>query len=198
MADVKIAETKYDNQRPCCSVCDAKRKCVVCGQPTQWGCSDCRMDFKVTIYVCPNTSCRNEHEKKCPQAMNERVSRAEAERDEAIKLDKQHWEQLVELSNGVWLALGRPSFKGKIEDLVAQTVAERDAVAEILGTLAPGGSIVNMAEAARNALEFRGQQLAKRDATIARMSAAVNPLKPLAISNMTTIQGEKENKDAKV
>jgi len=57
---------------------------------------------------------------------------------------------------------------------VSRAEAERDAVAEILGTLAPGGSIVNMAEAARNALEFRGQQLAERDATIARLKATVS------------------------
>jgi hypothetical protein len=33
-----------------------------CGRKTQWACSDCHIDTGKTVWVCPITSCRQEHE----------------------------------------------------------------------------------------------------------------------------------------
>jgi hypothetical protein len=41
-------------------------------------CSDCRIDFQTTIYVCP--SCRDRHEEKCSASVRARAEKAEAER----------------------------------------------------------------------------------------------------------------------
>lgn len=49
----------------CCTVCDAKKVCHVCGEPTLIACSDCQINFAATVYVCVKTACRDEHERKC-------------------------------------------------------------------------------------------------------------------------------------
>ena len=54
-----------------------------------------------------------------------------------------------------------------IIERVYRAEAERDAVTQILGTLAPGGSIVNMAEAARNVMDSFKKRLTKPGYTIA-------------------------------
>lgn len=33
-----------------------------CGAVTVWACTDCRIDLKKTIYVCPTKDCRKRHE----------------------------------------------------------------------------------------------------------------------------------------
>jgi hypothetical protein len=58
-------------EKRCCSVCDARRLCHVCGSQTLYACSDCRIDFGVTIYVCPK--CRDQHEQKCSARLRERI-----------------------------------------------------------------------------------------------------------------------------
>lgn len=39
--------------------------CSVCTDFTELACSDCRMNFKTTVYVCSDPGCRDEHELKC-------------------------------------------------------------------------------------------------------------------------------------
>jgi hypothetical protein len=58
-----------DKEKSCCTVCDARKKCHVCGQQTLYACSDCRIDFGVTVYVCNKKECRDAHEQKCPAAL---------------------------------------------------------------------------------------------------------------------------------
>jgi hypothetical protein len=63
-ADVQ-ADGRYISERRCCSVCDRQKVCHVCGTQTLMACSDCRLNFGAVIYVCTNTVCRAEHERKC-------------------------------------------------------------------------------------------------------------------------------------
>jgi hypothetical protein len=63
----------YEAERRCCSVCDAKKVCHVCGETTLLACSDCRIDFGVTVYVCKRPACRDEHEAKCSARLRERA-----------------------------------------------------------------------------------------------------------------------------
>jgi hypothetical protein len=47
---------------------EVKRKngnCVICGDLTEWGCLDCRIDTQKTVWVCNKTTCRDEHERAC-------------------------------------------------------------------------------------------------------------------------------------
>lgn len=39
--------------------------CSVCGDPTDMGCSDCRINYRTTVYVCGKRECRAHHESKC-------------------------------------------------------------------------------------------------------------------------------------
>jgi hypothetical protein len=59
------AEGDYEKTKRCCTVCDARKKCHVCDAVTDLACSDCRINFGVTIYVCSKRECRNAHEVKC-------------------------------------------------------------------------------------------------------------------------------------
>jgi hypothetical protein len=54
---------------PALSSAIAEHKCSVCGTPTGLACSDCRIDLQTTVYVCQSADCRDEHEKKCPHAL---------------------------------------------------------------------------------------------------------------------------------
>ncbi len=42
--------------------------CVVCGELTDWACSDCRIDTQETVWVCNKSVCRDKHEEKCTRA----------------------------------------------------------------------------------------------------------------------------------
>lgn len=64
----KVAEPftgPYVAERPCCSVCDARKRCHVCGARTLLACSNCQINFSATVYVCKSPACRDEHERKC-------------------------------------------------------------------------------------------------------------------------------------
>ena len=81
-------DTKIRFRREAQAIIDAARArstkrtvCSVCGQPTNLACSDCRIDFQTTIYVCP--SCIDRHEEKCSASVRARAKKAEAERDAA-------------------------------------------------------------------------------------------------------------------
>lgn len=63
---------EYGEQRRCCTVCDVKNQCHVCGATTQWACSDCAIDFGITIHVCASSECRDAHEEKCPRTSTAR------------------------------------------------------------------------------------------------------------------------------
>lgn len=39
--------------------------CHVCKTPTEFACSDCRINFSATVYVCGTRACRMEHDRKC-------------------------------------------------------------------------------------------------------------------------------------
>ena len=68
----------YFAERRCCTVCDAKKLCTICGAQTDMACSDCRIDFQSTIYVCSKNECRNEHEGKCSARLLEKLAKYEA------------------------------------------------------------------------------------------------------------------------
>src|SRR5690349_5759542 len=42
------------------------RICSVCGDATDLACSDCRIDFQTSVYVCRKPECRDQHETRCP------------------------------------------------------------------------------------------------------------------------------------
>lgn len=55
----------YRSEKHCCTVCNGKRRCHVCGDQTLLACSDCAINFAAVVYVCEKTECRDEHERKC-------------------------------------------------------------------------------------------------------------------------------------
>lgn len=55
----------YEQEKHCCTICDAKKVCHVCGVQTLYACSDCRINFNATVYVCTKSTCRDAHERKC-------------------------------------------------------------------------------------------------------------------------------------
>lgn len=61
----ELKPSKFNEEKNCCSICDAKKKCHVCGQQTLLACSECRINFDATVYVCKKSKCRDEHEMKC-------------------------------------------------------------------------------------------------------------------------------------
>lgn len=73
---------KYEEQKHCCTVCAAKRRCSVCDEQTTLACSDCAIDLRAVVYVCKKTECRDHHETKCAHTLIERIAKAEAARDD--------------------------------------------------------------------------------------------------------------------
>ncbi len=67
------AGANFDEIKRCCTVCDAKKVCHICGAQTLWACSDCAIDLSATIHVCPSKDCRNAHEEKCPARLRSRL-----------------------------------------------------------------------------------------------------------------------------
>lgn len=61
-----------DHNETCPNV--PEKCCSVCAEPTETACSDCRIDFGVTIYVCAKD--RAEHEKKCSARLRVRIDHA--------------------------------------------------------------------------------------------------------------------------
>lgn len=54
-----------EQTKPCCTVCDAKKLCHVCGARTLMACSDCRINLGATVHVCGKRSCREAHDRLC-------------------------------------------------------------------------------------------------------------------------------------
>lgn len=38
------------------------KPCTICDKETEWCCADCRIDRKITVYVCESRECRDKHE----------------------------------------------------------------------------------------------------------------------------------------
>lgn len=72
--------TSFTEERPCCSVCDLKKRCSICREATLFACSDCRIDFGVSVYVCSAQTCRDAHEQKCSLQLRQRLTEAEQAR----------------------------------------------------------------------------------------------------------------------
>lgn len=53
-------------------------KCTVCGSPTDIACSDCRIDFQTTIYVCNTSKCQDEHELKCSSCLRRQLENVQS------------------------------------------------------------------------------------------------------------------------
>lgn len=62
----------------CCTSCDSKQLCHVCGDQTQFACSDCRIDLGSSVYICSKKECRDAHESKCSYVLSERIAQSEA------------------------------------------------------------------------------------------------------------------------
>jgi hypothetical protein len=56
---------KIKNLKSCCTVCDAKKRCHVCGDQTLLACSDCQINLAATVYVCGKRECRMRHDELC-------------------------------------------------------------------------------------------------------------------------------------
>ena len=52
----------WEEEKRCCSICDAKKVCHVCGTQTLYACSDCQINLNATVYVCGKNECRDTHE----------------------------------------------------------------------------------------------------------------------------------------
>lgn len=52
-------------EKRCCTVCDAKKKCHVCKIQTLFACSDCQINLSATVYICGKAACRNSHVRVC-------------------------------------------------------------------------------------------------------------------------------------
>lgn len=68
-------------EKPCCSICDTKKRCHICKGVTLYACADCAIDLGVTVYVCPTRACRDAHERKCSACLRAlkqpRITRAQ-------------------------------------------------------------------------------------------------------------------------
>lgn len=56
---------QYPAEKACCTVCDRRKVCYVCGGQTLTACSNCAINFGAVVYVCGKRECREEHERKC-------------------------------------------------------------------------------------------------------------------------------------
>lgn len=83
--DMQIPD-KYPQEEYCCSSCAQKRICHVCQDQTIYACSDCQIDFGITVYVCSKKECRDYHESKCGQALRERIASLTRENRELREL----------------------------------------------------------------------------------------------------------------
>lgn len=60
-----MVANKLKATKSCCTVCDAKKVCHICGEQTLLACSDCQINLAATVYVCGKVDCRREHERRC-------------------------------------------------------------------------------------------------------------------------------------
>jgi hypothetical protein len=49
--------------------------CHICDERTELKCSDCAINLKAEVYVCENSKCRDEHEKRYCAGPNRQVNR---------------------------------------------------------------------------------------------------------------------------
>ena len=72
--------------------------CVVCGERTNYCCSDCAIDRTGRVYVCTEDACRTEHEKK-------HAKPSETKAEEIARLRREIGERQTRLQ---FLVLGDP------------------------------------------------------------------------------------------
>jgi len=89
MTPLERAE-KMDEEKRCCTVCDSSKVCSVCGIQTLIACSDCRIDFKVSVYVCKKSECQKTHGIKCPGERVAQIDEAEREAELKAKASYEH------------------------------------------------------------------------------------------------------------
>jgi hypothetical protein len=53
------------------------KKCYICGQPTDFSCADCTIEFQVKIFVCGNKECRDRHKNVCSFQIRKRMEELE-------------------------------------------------------------------------------------------------------------------------
>ena len=64
-----------ESQKRCCTICDAKKICHICGDQTLLACADCAINFGATVYVCHKSLCHDEHEIKCYNAAKQEIKK---------------------------------------------------------------------------------------------------------------------------
>lgn len=97
------ATRALEAQKPCCSICDTRKRCY-CGRQTLYACSNCQIDLRVTVYVCPTSACRDAHEKKCPTELIKRLTEERARLDaQEAQLPKGFGWRVADLQSGGWM-----------------------------------------------------------------------------------------------
>jgi hypothetical protein len=89
-----------DKEKSCCTVCDARKKCHVCGQQTLFACSDCRIDLGVTVHVCNKKECIDAHEQKCPATLKSTIAGLREQIEEQIFVCEQAEKHALDLTHG--------------------------------------------------------------------------------------------------
>jgi hypothetical protein len=133
----------YDPEKRCCSVCDAKKVCHVCGEQTLMACSDCRINLGATVYVCGKRKCREAHDRVCSGAKDRQPpgpmgthSRGKISDDDEgdLRIVVTHNSEIVHIDFGEMGWVGFPP---------AQAVAFANLILDHAKKSAPGGSRKN-------------------------------------------------------
>lgn len=178
---------------------DALKICHVCKRPTDTACSDCRIDFGTSIYVC-STECLEVHERKCSAeqakrlaAATERAEKADeglrAEReirnrlarecadlhDRAISVDQREREVERKIHEAETARDGAIGQVGQLEEQLAATEQDRDHYRNLYEHLAMRRECADAVDALKAqcaAAEQREQELLE---LIRAASVAVEP-----------------------
>lgn len=78
--------SEISEEKRCCMVCDAKKCCSVCRAQTLFACSDCRITFGVSVYVCSNIQCRDVHDSLCSHQLESQLAIAREGLEEISKV----------------------------------------------------------------------------------------------------------------
>lgn len=79
-ANAKAAEYKREIERLERELAEStsRKVCHVCGDSTELCCSDCKIDFGASVYVCHKPECRDKHEEKCSARVRDRLAKLTA------------------------------------------------------------------------------------------------------------------------
>ncbi len=133
----------------------AAQKCHVCLESTGMGCSDCRMNFGATVYVCGGRECRDSHELKCYGDGSKRPPIYVAHLDEVPFLSvRAHevcdGEVTSEEVVAMWLKL-----KQRYETAVVKTIAD---LRDYMAAATPKNPLVMIDEFAAGYRKFLAQE----------------------------------------